>query len=110
MRKILCSFVAAAGFLTAGAAWSAPGDVLGAATSVPQASLPSVSVHGLMPAVDFGAGARAAGGSTYRRAPEAGATSSQAAPRTPTEEQDGGLMLLAGAVVIGALIAKRISG
>lgn len=108
MRKILCSFIAAAGFLTAGAAWSAPGDVLGAATSVPQASLPSV--HGLMPAVDFGAGARAAGGSsTYRRAPEAGATSPQAATRTPTEEQDGGLMLLAGAVVIGALIAKRIS-
>lgn len=106
MRKILCSFVAAAGFLTAGAAWSAPGDVLGAATSVPQASLPSV--HGLMPAVDFGAGARAVGGSTYRRAPEAGATSPQAAP--PAEEPDSGLMLLAGAVVIGALIAKRISG
>ena len=107
MRKILCSFVAAAGFLTAGAAWSAPGDVLGAATSVPQASLPSV--HGLMPAVDFGASARAAGGSTYRRAPEAGATSPQTAARMPTEEPDGGLMLLAGAVVIGALIAKRIS-
>jgi hypothetical protein len=104
MRKTLCLLVATAGLLAAGSVCAAPGDVvLGARAGLS-------SVHGLVPSVEFGGAALASGSSFYRHAPEAGASATQAANNAPAEEHEGGSMLLAGAILIVALVVKRISG
>jgi hypothetical protein len=104
MRKTLCLLVATAGLLAAGAVCAAPGDVvLGAQSSLP-------SVHGLVPSVSLGGTSLASGSGIYRHAPETGAKATQTVDSAPAEERDGGSMLLAGAILIVALVVKRISG
>lgn len=104
MRKTLCLLAATAGLLSAGAVCAAPGEV----TLASGPNLPSI--HGLAPSVQFGATSLAPGNSFYRRAPETGAVAARAAPNAPTEERGGGSMFLAGAILVVALIVKRISG
>jgi hypothetical protein len=117
MRKTLCLLVATAGLLAAGSVCAAPGDVVLGASQGLMAGNGALatraglsSVHGLVPSVEFGGAALASGSSFYRHAPEAGASATQAANNAPAEEREGGSMLLAGAILIVALVVKRISG
>lgn len=106
MRKTLCSLVASAGLLAAATVCAAPGDVVlgvsqgfmgGNGALAHQAGLPSV--HGL-----------AAGSNYYRLAPDTRAADTHAVAHSPADEQDSGPMFVAGAILIVALIVKRISG
>lgn len=67
-------------------------------------------MHGLVPSVSLGGTSLASGSGIYRHAPETGAKATQTVDSAPAEERDGGSMLLAGAILIVALVVKRISG